>query len=499
MKSNTLALKDILFEECKENITECEAAIPDYYPEVFRIVRTQSQPLIQKTAQSGDKTVVQGVVIHSVLYVPEDGKGLCSFTQKCPFTCAYESDAEGLFIASAKAQYVSCKLSTPRKAVIKAVLGVKLTVLGKREIPLFKPEQPGILSKLFEAEVSCPVTQGQKLFKINGEQEIKDNVGAPLYTTAIPFIKEVRVINGKTIVKGEMQIKTLYVTHSDEVKEFIFTTGFSQITDTPDSCEGDLAQVFVNICDTDARLCAAESENASAIEYDITAQVQALICRKTNTQLATDCFCVNYETEMQRQTARFTHICGAIEGSTRVQSKLSFADGILRAVDACSTVRVDTCAHENRILRIAGSIETRIIYINGENELQSTERAIPFDAEYATEDIKNLTCRPEGYVTGCSIIPSGESEAQISLTLFAFGYLEKQINCEYISKVNILTDRPKATDSLPALSLYFAKKGEAVWEIAKSYNISPERIKALNSCEDILSEDKRLLLPRLCI
>ena len=68
MKSKRLFLTDILFEDCKENITECEAAIPDYYPEVFRIVRTNSIPLIQKTSLINGKIIADGIIIHSILY-----------------------------------------------------------------------------------------------------------------------------------------------------------------------------------------------------------------------------------------------------------------------------------------------------------------------------------------------------------------------------------------------------------------------------------------------
>ncbi len=499
MSSYKLSLKDVLFEDCKENITECEAAIPDYYPEVFRIVRTQSLPLIQKTFFANGKITAEGVIVHSVLYVPGDGKGLCSFTLKSAFSCAFESDAEGLYIASAKPQYISCKLSSPRKALIKAVLSVKLSVLGKREITVNAPEDDSLLCLKHSVDISCPVAQGQKLFKINEEQEINDAVGAPLYTTAQPIIKETRIINGKAIVKGEMQIKTLYVSHNDEVKEAFCVFGFSQIIDTPDSMENDKAQIFINVCDTDTRLSVGENENSSVIEYDITAQALVFVCRDKKADIASDCFCVNYETDYVKQACAFTHICSTVEGSSKTVSKISFADGILRALDSTGSVRVDTCTHSNRILRIAGSVELRIIYLNGENEIQSVERAIPFDAEYATEDIKNLSCRPQLSISGCNITPVNENEAQISLTLYAFGYLEKTVNCEYISSIDILKDKPKESSALPPLSLYFAKKGEALWDIAKSFNISPERIKALNSCEDILTEDKRLLLPRLCV
>lgn len=499
MKSKRLFLTDILFEDCKENITECEAAIPDYYPEVFRIVRTNSIPLIQKTALINGRIITEGIIIHSILYVPSDGKGLCSFTIKQPFSCAYESEAEGLYIANAKPQYISCKLSSPRKANIKAVLSVSLKVMGEREINHINPKDDNLLCLNKTMDISCLVAQGQKLFKINEENEIGDNVGAPLYTTATPIVKEARIINGKTIIKGDMQVKTLYVTHKDEIKESFCVFGFSQIIDTPDSMENDNAKVFINVCDIDTQLCAGESENSSVIEYDITARALVQVHRDRKIQLANDCFCVNFETELSKKSAVFSKNCGVTEGSTKTVNKISFADGITRAIDVFGSVRVDTCTHLNRILRIAGSIEAQIIYLNGENEIQSVEKNFPFDAEYATEDIKNLTCRPEVFITGCNLTPVSENEAQISLTLYTFGYLEKRTNCEYISSIEMLKDKPKENTALPPLSLYFAKKGEVIWDIAKNFNISPERIKALNTCDDILSEDKRLLLPRICV
>lgn len=499
MENIKLSLTDILFEDSKELICETEVNIPDYYPEVFRIVRTQSLPLVQKTDPSGSNITAEGIIIHSVLYVPADGKGLCSFTVKQPFIVSFESESDGLYLAKAKTQYVNCKLSSPKKAQIKAVLSINLQVLGKKEISVVTLEDESLLYLNKTMDISCPVTYGQKLFKINEESEINDFIGAPLYTAAYPLVKETRIINGKAIVKGDMHIKTLYVTHGDEVKESHCVFGFSQIVDTPDSAENDSAQVFINVCDIDTRLCAGDNENSSVLEYDITAKALVYVTRDQKIQLTSDCFCVNCETELQRRTADFSHNCGVAEGSVKSVHKISFADGLSKIIDSIGCVRVDTCTHSNRILRIAGSIEMQIIYVNGENEPQSIERALPFEAEYATEDLKNITCKPCVFISNCIASPVSENEAQINLTLYTFGYLTKKINCEYISSAKILTDKPKENTSLPPLSLYFAKKGEVVWDIAKSFNISPERIKHLNSCEDILTEDKRLLLPRICI
>ena len=59
--------------------------------------------------------------------------------------------------------------------------------------------------------------------------------------------------------------------------------------------------------------------------------------------------------------------------------------------------------------------------------------------------------------------------------------------------------RAKTTSGLPVVSVYFATAGEPVWDIAKRYNVSPERIRELNGVDgSAISETKRLLLPRRC-
>ncbi len=497
MNTADLVLKDTLFEACVEHINECEAIIPDYYPEIFRVVRAQAQPLIQKASLINGRITLQGQILYSILYLPSDGKGLCSFSKKEPFSCTYNSDAEGLYIGTAKAQYVGCKLIAPRKAVLKAVLGVSLKVEGKNEKKITPLADKSIIALNRKISISRPVSQGEKLFKITDEQEIKDNVGAPIYTDVMPILKETKILKGKLIITGEMLIKTLYVNCNDEIKESFQSFVFSQIMDVQGASEGDSVECYITVCDIESKLAHGDKEGLSVIEYDITALLQVLVCKDEETQIIADCFCIDNETELKKERAVFIKNCGKVEGTVKISSALQFPDGINYPVDAGGVVRTDTCTHSGRLLRITGSIELQLLYFNSENELQSAQRQIPFEAEYATDELNNITCRPYCLLTGCTVSPVSENEAKLSLSVYTRGLLEEKITGEYVSSLKILTESPRKGKALPPLSLYFARKNESLWDIAKQFNVSPQRIKDLNNCGDILETDVSLLLPRI--
>ena len=53
-----------------------------------------------------------------------------------------------------------------------------------------------------------------------------------------------------------------------------------------------------------------------------------------------------------------------------------------------------------------------------------------------------------------------------------------------------------ATSRKSGIVLYFASKGEKIWDIARRYNSSAYEIKTLNSCnEDVLSAPKKFIIP----
>ena len=65
-----------------------------------------------------------------------------------------------------------------------------------------------------------------------------------------------------------------------------------------------------------------------------------------------------------------------------------------------------------------------------------------------------------------------------------------------VTQANADESQPKEKDTKAALTIYFAKAGEDVWDIARRYYTSVEAVKNENDItEDRLDKERMLLIP----
>ena len=70
-----------------------ETAIPEYCPDIARIVDTAGQLTIREKLLSESRCTVSGSVKVTVLYTSEEVEGLRSLTMSVPFSCVVEDRA----------------------------------------------------------------------------------------------------------------------------------------------------------------------------------------------------------------------------------------------------------------------------------------------------------------------------------------------------------------------------------------------------------------------
>lgn len=66
--------------------------------------------------------------------------------------------------------------------------------------------------------------------------------------------------------------------------------------------------------------------------------------------------------------------------------------------------------------------------------------------------------------------------------------------CRFIENLTADENKPREQDSSAALSLYYAEKGERLWDIARAYCTSVAAIQQENEMEDDIVENRGMLL-----
>ena len=92
------------------------------------------------------------------------------------------------------------------------------------------------------------------------------------------------------------------------------------------------------------------------------------------------------------------------------------------------------------------------------------------------------------------IINNDSIEIKLNIQITASIYEETK--CNIVDSVTANDSVPKSKDSNTALTIYYANSGESIWDIAKRYGTTMEKIQDENEIDfEILESDRAILIP----
>ena len=134
---DTLSAMGSLCETKAELPVEAEILIPDYLPQVFKIVKcfVHLVPL-QKQIAAGRLTV-EGYLRCVVYYQAEDDQSLCQTEQKIPFTRAMdlpEGEYQGYTVQlNGQVEYLNCRAVNQRRVDVRGAYALSARIAARTE------------------------------------------------------------------------------------------------------------------------------------------------------------------------------------------------------------------------------------------------------------------------------------------------------------------------------------------------------------------------------
>jgi hypothetical protein len=128
----------VIRREVNSDISE-DYTLPDYYPEIRKLLFARPSPLLPAKFVSGTKVDVSGVVDYTLIYLSADGK-LCSAPLSAEYSFSLPVEnmnefelGEGLDVmAHTVAESTSVRVSAPRRIQLRSHLRTSLSVFGKK-------------------------------------------------------------------------------------------------------------------------------------------------------------------------------------------------------------------------------------------------------------------------------------------------------------------------------------------------------------------------------
>ena len=494
---DTLSAAGSFFTVKSEIPIETEILISDYLPQVFKIVKCFVRVVVlQKQLQSGRLTL-DGYLRCVVYYQGENGQGLCQAEQKLPFSKALELPALEYSAWSAtvggETEYLNCRAVNQRRVEVRGAFSVSASVFTQlQQEVVTMVSDCGSEQKQTAVRGTRNSASLDKLITADSEFDFEERPAAVLDITGTAQVREMKLISGKAVVKGEIAAQLAYRTGpEDALRAQRVAVPFHQILDIDGLTED--CRCFCTVEPVGFTVAAADGGAESRDKLTATAMLHLRAFRDFEINVVSDVFSTAYETEAtagQIVTETLEKEIGENE-TLQVQIPLPEPDAQVLACFA-GFVPPEPVSEDGRTqLRVRGILT--LLTRNSLGEIESSDKAAELTVPLPVSGTElHIECWAGVDSVACS---AAGDMAELTVGLRLDGFVLCRHGCPSVAEVSV-GEPLQPQDPEISLRIYYARAGEQVFDIARRFHVSPGDMMCVNDLpEETLSAGRRLLVP----
>lgn len=488
---STAKLADIAAEQS----VETEILLADYDQPVFKIVKTTMEHSVTQKYIAKNKLVAEGFIKLCIYYQPPKTEKFAVITQRIPFQLQQELQQEASDISfirvSGACQYVNTRPQNPTRIDVRGAYMFYIKVFGRKQDKAVTAAGGNTVCT-DNVTLECFSLSGQNIRQFTVEDELDTEhtdakiVNVCSYTP--PSL--VSAFQDKITAKGEIQTDFYYTTESsDGIKKYTHKFLYNQIIDMPEIKENHIAYADISV----TNITVTQNPDTKKYTAAVTVQIDATAFAKQQLIAVKDAFSCRYA-------------YGKTEKTVFTDANIYQTDKTVPLNFTAETGRDCTVNHiifdispaknyfEINKTTVKSRVTAHIIAKNAQQEYEcyahSEDIVFPWLENCSQHDEIVLKLSVAGYT-----FSQQNGNVQVSANISVQGLvIEKR-------KVTLIEDFAEDTDSAAeerdeGLVLYYAQKGERVFDIAKQHRCNPKEIMEENELDtDVLQESRLIFVP----
>lgn len=495
---DTLSTMASLCETKAELPIETEILIPDYLPQIFKIVKCFVHLVtLQKQVMNGRLTV-EGYLRCVVFYQAEDDQSLCQTEQKLPFTRAMElpdGDHQGYTVQlCGEVEYLNCRAVNQRRVDVRGAYALVATVAAQNDQEIITAlADCGVEQKMLPVNGVKMLASIDKLMTAEEELTLPTPPQAIIEVTGIGQVEDIKIISGKAVFKGRIKVELTYRSAPGyQLETARKDVPFNQILDmenAPDDCAcfGHVEMIGCTM------MAAAGQEMGNTLT--VTAMLHLRVYRPVEYYVVGDAFSTQYTTDTNYKTIATELLDEVLDKTAQATVSGALPDENAQIIGCTVTLHGLDNQQAEGGFALGGRATAHVLCMNSLGEIDCYDKAF----DYALPGV--YTGAPEQYRMECWPIVEdvsaqkngAEMAAQISIRVrgLAFRRMKETVVSGIECKELLQNTEPDV-----ALRICYATAGENVFDIAKHYHVSPTAMMRSNGLEDLqLEKNARLLVP----
>jgi len=542
-------LSEVVYDGQVEQGVEFDYVLPDYYPDIFKVLKCALTPCVISYSISGNQLYCDGVVYIKVLYLSRESNHVNCIEQRYTYSKTIDLGRAGVcennavVYISPKTDYCNCRAVSGRRIDVRGAVSCKVKVNCTRESQMIT----GASGMGIETRKTALNYCGEKLIasrQFVTREDIETGVGSGgissiVHHDASVTVTDYKIVANKVVIKGEAAIKALYLAKTeqseiidsniaDNLGENSATKGspaenaelmeatipISQIIDLAGVSENHVCFVNLSVMDCDLEIKPGDIGENRIFSCDLTVNCTVTAHLEKEVMPLIDMYSVDFESSFTKTIIKTETMPQFVERQLSLKGTVECSEGNLESVfdsrcdisNVVCRVRTDNSnSVENNTegsetvseLVITGQANMQVIGKLDDNTPVFIEKTEPFEL---TAEASNLTAEhsiePNLQVVNTTYNITTENRVELRVVLKLNGCLYQMRSIEVIKEISINEEAPKTRDSEYALKLYYAEANEDVWNIAKRYNTGAEAIITENDMEsDRITTPTMLLIP----
>ena len=488
---------------CEQKL-DMEISLPDYCADIKKILRCTVTPGVHTVSLSGERASAKGTGTVRVIYLAEGDK-IDVYEKSCELSSAAvlkDISPDMTVTAEAVADFVNCRALSQRKININSGISTIYSCFGAVQEQYAVKDEKNIIQVKNE-KISCENSLGffEKTFDLSETVALNSEhpaVGKIVSCSSRVINESHKLSQGKLLIKGDAVTDICYLTEGgkNELHCFSHSMPISQIVDLRQVPDSALCRIRLKVSQ---QLCSVKTDSSGSNRLvDISLRVSAFIVayEKTEREVITDCYCTQYEAEEVfekpllicpvREINEARQIKGEIELSSPAK-EISF----VRCTEITKNIKCD----ENGAYFDCSAL-VFIMYIDENGVPCCQEKNLNFDFSYSL--VKKCSNPVAAFWVECTDISAVRTvgdKAEITLDFNVSGNVYGNYDGRILKSLTAFEDKPKQNGSA-ALTVYFADKGEMLWDIARDHNSTVELIMKENALKgQTVTENIMLMIP----
>lgn len=502
---DNLSVRNLEFDGCQEIPVDIDFSLPDYCPDIQRILKCQVCPNITARNISGDRLNIEGTACIRIIYLDADNMRVRCCENSAPFSTSIDircTPENAVALTSARTEYINCRAVSPRKVDIHGAFSICAKIYSKNIANISCCVSGKDIQQKIENTVgSNLVGMGQQQFSINEMLEMGENKPAPemiIRSDVAMTLSDYKTTPNKVIVKGEAILKILYMDdlESGNLQTMQYSIPISQIIDVPGADENCKYIMNGEVLSHDEQIHSETEEGSGMISTEIRIAATVMAYTEKELGVVSDIYSTDHDLKTESQPLKLSKLKDIIKENFSHKSSVDLPEtSASRIVDVWSDACHAKATAQGDKIVFKGKLNLCILALDVDNIPFYIERIIEFEqnrefTEASGDIAAEITIVPTSI--GYSMQKNNTIDVKIDFDVSGAIYLSQKHNMITSAEADEL--KPSDKDREASLTIYFASEGEPLWDIARRYYTSVNAIKQENDISQEESPKSGMLL-----